>query len=337
VLSFKQIRPLDAVILGVAVVVLALGAYLGYTVWAQNRALRDSSPSAREIASLSKQLRANPNDFDLRMRLAQAFAIAGRDDEAIEQYKAILTVNKNFVPALSGVGFEYLKKKQWKEGENYFRRVISLTEKSSTGTGSSPLETAYFYVGTALMEQRQYEDAAGFFKAALRLRRDSSDAAYALAVCYRELDVPQGYEDYLVYTLQFDPKMPEANYDYGILLLSKKDVAAAAEHFRKSADAAPGVDKPQIELDKLAKLGSAKDRLAEAVKVKASDPAKALIEARIAFALDPESVDALALVGQLYETQKQPDKAVEAYRKLLLLDPGNQIATEGLKRVPNGS
>ena len=332
--SFKQIRPLDAVIVVVAVIVLVLGGYLGYSVWAQNRMLRDSSPSAREIASLTAKLRANPNNFDVRMRLAQAYAIAGRDNEAIEQYKAVLKVNKNFVPALSGVGFEYLKKKQWKEGEAYFRKVIALTEKDTQGVGSSPLETAYFYVATALMEQRKYEDAAGYFKAALRLRRDSADASYALAVCYRELDEPQGYEDYLLYTLQFDPKMPEANYDYGILLLSKKDIAGAAEHFRTSADAAPGVDKPQDELDK---LGNSEDRLAEAKRLKPTDPAKALVEARIAFALDPQSVEALALVGQLYETQKLPEQAADSYRKLLVLDPGNAIATEGLKRVSNGS
>lgn len=334
VLSLKNIRPIDAAIAVVGVLVLVLGAYLGYSVWAQNYSLRNSSPSAREIASLSAKLRANPNNFDTRMRLAQAFAVAGRDNESIEQYKAILSVNKNFVPALSGVGFEYLKQKKWKEGEGYFRKVVSLTEKDTTSVGSSPLETAYFYLGTALMEQQKYEDAVGFFRAALRLRRDSADASYALAVSYRELDNMEAYEEYLLYTLQFDPNMAEANYDYGILLLSKKDLAAAAEHFRTSANAAPGIDKPQIELDK---LGNFEDGLVEAKKLQPTDPARALVEARIASALDPESVDALALVGQLYEAQKQPDKAADSYRKLLVLDPGNAIASEGLKRVSNGS
>jgi tetratricopeptide (TPR) repeat protein len=332
--SFKQIRPIDAAIVGVAVVVLVLGGYLGYTVWAQNRMLRDNSPSAREIASLTAKLRANPNNFDTRMRLAQAFAVAGRDNEAIEQYKAVLKVNKNFVPALSGVGFEYLKQKNWKEGEAYFRKVIDLTEKDTEKVGSSPLETAYFYLGTSLMEQRKYEDAVGFFRASLRLRRDSSDAAYALAYSYNQLGLKEAYEEWLLYTLQFDPNMPEANYDYGLLLMSKNDTATAAEHFRTSAKAAPGVDKPRIELDK---LGNAGDRLAEAKKLKASDPARALVEARIASALDPESTEALALVGELYEATGQRDKAAETYRKLLVLDPGNGIATEGLKRVSNGS
>ena len=120
------------------------------------------------------------------------------------------------------------------------------------------------------MEQRKYEDAVGYFKAALRLRRDSSDAAYALAVLLPAARASsEGYEEWLLYTLQFDPNMPEANYDYGMLLMSKNDIAAAAEHFRTSADSAPGVDKPQIELDK---LGNADERLAEAKKLKADRP-----------------------------------------------------------------
>jgi tetratricopeptide (TPR) repeat protein len=334
VLSLKQIRPLDAAIAVVVVLVVVLGGYLGYSVWAQNVSQRNSSPSARAIAALSAKLRANPDDFDVRMQLAQAYAIAGRDDDAIEQYKVVLKANRNFVPALTGVGFEYLKKKQWKEGEAYFRSVISLTEKDNVATGSSPLETAYFYLGTALMEQRQYEEAAGAFKAALRLRRDSSDASYALAVCYQKLGIMEGYEGSLLYALQFDPGMPEANYDYGVLLLSKNDLAGAAEHFRRSADSAPDVDKPQIELNK---LGNAESRFAAAVKLKSSDPAKALVEARIASALDPQSVEALALVGELYEAQKQPEKAAETYRKVLVIDPGNTNAQAGLKRVGNGS
>ena len=62
------------------------------------------------------------------------------------------------------MGFEYLKRKEWKEGEEYFRKVVALTEKDTPAAGSSPLETAYFYLGTALMEQRQYEDAVGLLQ-----------------------------------------------------------------------------------------------------------------------------------------------------------------------------
>jgi len=183
-------------------------------------------------------------------------------------------------------------------------------------------------------EQKKYEEAAGYLKAALRLKRDAADTSYALAVCYKALGIDDGYRDTLLYTLTFDPKMPEANYDYGQLLLEDGDTAGAAEHFRLSADAAPTQDKP---LDALMKLGSASKRLSEAQTLKSTDPAKALVEARIAAALDPESVTAALLVAELYEANKLPDEAREAYGAVLRIDPGNETATDALKRMGNGS
>ncbi len=187
-------------------------------MWANNAAVRASSPASREIDALIAALRKTPNNIDARMRLAQALAVAGRDDEAVEQYQQVLKLNKKFVPALSGLGFVLLKQKEWEKGETYFKRVIELTEDtaaSATGTRGSSLETANYYTGIALLEQKKYEEAVAYLKEALRLRRDASDTSYALSVAYAKLDIKDGQRDMLEYTLQFDPKMPEANYDYG--------------------------------------------------------------------------------------------------------------------------
>lgn len=326
----KRVRPIDAAIIVVVVAVLAVGAYLGYRLWANANELRASSPAAREIEALKDKLRKKPNDIDTRMRLAQALSVSGRDSEAVEQYQAVLKVNKEFVPAMSGIGFELMKQKDWKGGERYFRKVIALTEgKSTNNAPNSPLEIAYYYTGIALMEQKSYSEAAGFLRRALALRRDSSDTAYALAFCYKQLDIMDGYSSMLQYALQFDPKMPEANYDYGLLLLSQGDKAGAAEHLRTSSDAAPYKAEPKAELDK---LGPAATRLASAKKLASTDASAALAEARIAAALEPDSVDALLLAASLYE-KKDKTKAMDVYNKVLLLEPANADATAGLKRV----
>jgi tetratricopeptide (TPR) repeat protein len=327
----KRVRPIDAAIIVVVVAVLAVGAYLGYRLWANANELRASSPAAREIDALKDKLRKKPNDIDLRMRLAQALSVSGRDSEAVEQYQAVLKVNKAFVPAMSGIGFELMKQKDWKGGERYFRKVIALTEgKSTDNAPNSPLEIAYHYTGIALMEQKSYSEAAGFLRRALALRRDSSDTAYALAYCYKQLDIMDGYSSMLQYALQFDPKMPEANYDYGLLLLSQGDKAGAAEHLRTSSDAAPYKAEPKAELDK---LGPAATRLATAKKLASTDASAALADARIAAALEPDSVEALLLAASLYEKKKDKTKAVDTYNKVLLLEPANADATAGLKRV----
>ncbi|NTU72207.1 MAG: tetratricopeptide repeat protein [Coriobacteriia bacterium] len=331
----SRIRPLDAAILIIAVLVIVAGGVLGYSIWSNGRDMRTSSPANREIEALKQKLKQKPNDVETRMRLAQAYSVAGRPQESVAQYKAVLKLNKDWVPALSGIGFELMKQEDWKGGEEYFKRVIELTEgKTPILSGSSSLEVAYYYTGIARMEQKDYSGAAGYLKAALRSRQTSSDTAYALAVCYEKLGIVQGHKEMLEYALRFDPKMPEANYDYGLLLLSEGKTAQAAEHFRISTTMAPYKEEPKAELKK---LGNGADRLKAANSLASTDASAALSEARIAAALEPASVEPVLLVAQLYEKLKKKTLASEAYEKVLTLDPGNSDATAGLKRVKNGS
>ena len=175
--------------------------------------------------------------------------------------------------------------------------------------------------------------STGYLKRAVLIRRDASDTHYALAVCYRSIDSQSKYREELQNTLLFDPKMPEANYDYGKLLLGDGDKAGAAEHFRVSLDAAPGNELPQDALDG---LGTFDEHLSAALSLKAGKPKAALTEARIAGAIDSRSVPALDLVGELYAKLGNKTKAAIAFRRALLLDPNDSAAKTGLKRVTDG-
>ncbi len=331
--NVRTIRPLDAVIAAIAVVVLVLGAYLGYSVWAQSRSVVESTPAARAVAEIEAKVRKNPNDIDARMQLAQALAVAGRDKDAVAQYEAALKISKNFAPAISGIGFLSLQRKDYAEGEKYFRRVIEILEPKHKSGPDAQLEIAYFYLGTALMEQREYEEAANYYKKASLLRRDASDTHYALAFTYKKMGSDTKYREELENTLLFDPKMPEANYDYALLLLKDGDKAGAAEHLRTAITAAPTVDLPQ---DALAELGPFKDRLAAAKAKAAKDPKGALIDARIAVALEPENVEALVLLGDVAVKTGAKEHAAEIYQRVLVIEPNNASAKAGLEKVNNG-
>ncbi len=326
--ELKSVRPLDAVIAVVAVIVVLLGAYLGYSVWSQNRSLRAATPAARAVEEVTAEVRKNPNDLDARMRLAQALSVAGRDNDAIKQYEQILKVNKQFVPAISGIGFIALKRQDWAEGERYYRKIVDMLEGNVDETKDAQLEIAYFYLGTALSEQKDYEEAANYYLRALRIRRDASDTHYQLAVAFREMGKEGRYKEALENALLFDPKMAEANYDYAELLLKEGDVAGAAEHFRASADAAPAVDKPAAALEK---LGSAEGHFTKAQKLAATDIKKALIEARVAAALEPRSVPKLLFLAELYMKNKNKEDAATVYQRVLAIDAQNAEALAGLK------
>lgn len=331
--NLKSVRPLDALIAVIAVIVIALGAYLGYSVWQANRSVEASTPTARAVAEVEAEVRKNPNDIDARMRLAQALAVSGRDKEAVAQYQAALKIRKDFPPAISGIGFLALQRKEYSEGEKYFRRVVDVLEPLHKNGPDAQLESAYFYLGTALMEQKEYEEAANYFKKAILLRRDAADTHYALAYTLKQLGLDNKYRDELENTLLFDPKMPEANYDYALLLLKDGDKAGAAEHLRTSIKAAPTAKQPQ---EALAKLGPFEQRLAEAKANVGKDVKTALAQARIAVALEPKNVEALILLGDLRATAGDKEKAAVAYNAALAIEPDNALAKAGLKKVSNG-
>lgn len=333
-LQLKRVRPIDAAIVAVAALVIVVGGWLGYSVWQQSRTTRQAMPATRAINDLIATLRKNPNNIDTRMQLAQALSVAGRDREAAEQYKTVLKVRKDYAPALSGLGFIYMKQKEWATGQGYFQKVIDQQEGKVAAGSDAQLETAYFYVGTALMEQRKYEDAISNFKQALRYRRDASDTHYALAVCYNAVGSAAKYKEELEATLLFDPKMPEANYDYGRVLLKEGDRAGAAERFRLSVDAAPAIAAPQEALDG---LGPFSERLTDARKLRVKEPAKAMVEARIAVAIEPRDADALVILGELQEQAGDKAAATKSYRKALGVDPENKAAKAGVERVTNGN
>jgi Tfp pilus assembly protein PilF len=156
-----------------------------------------------------------------------------------------------------------------------------------------------------------------------------------LSVAYQRLGLPDMQQQELTIVLAFDPQEAQANYDMGLLLLKQGDVAGAAELFRIAADRAPeGVTDPQKQLDL---LGSAATRLAQAVELQKSDPKRALVDARIAAALEPSSASAVRLVAQLWEANKDPKRAQNAWERLLELVPGDAQATDAIKRLTSNA
>lgn len=328
--DFKRIRPLDAAVAITLVLVVGLGVYLGYSVWASGRSVEDSTPAGRSIEGLRAAIKKNPSNIPLRLQLATSYMELGKRREAVGEYKAILQADKNNVLALGGVAIIALEDKDFKGAEGYLRKASEILEPNTGQSRDAQLEEVYYLLGTSLMEQKQYEDAAGFFKAALRLKRDNSMTHYLLAVCLREMGLKDAYRESLGNALMFDPAHPEANYDYAQLLLADGDRASAAEHLRRAADSAPNVSKP---LQALEKFGTAKEHLAAATSLMKKDAGKALIEARIAVAVDPDSLEAQLLLARLYESAGNKVKAKAAYTKALGIDEANKEAKAGLERV----
>ncbi len=326
-----SVRGLDLAIRVVLVVVIAALVYLGYTVWSTERSKRENTVAGRAIENLIQVVKEKPSDPGARVLLAQAFAAAGRLDESAEQFKAVLDLDEKNASALEGLGLIAMRREEWKTAQGYWQRAIDNLSEGKFAAQDQRLERAYYYLGLTLIELQQYEDAVLNLKEALRMRRDAADTHYALSVAYRELGSESKQRQELETALAFIPTIPEANYDLGLLLLKDGDRAGAAELFRRSVDnAPPGRAEPQEEL---AKFGQAEDRLTKALAMRKSDAAGALVESRIAIAIDPKNVEAARLVASLLEELGERKEALAAYERVLTLVPDDPEATAAVKRL----
>jgi Flp pilus assembly protein TadD len=68
-------------------------------------------------------------------------------------------------------------------------------------------------------------------------------------------------------------------------------------------------------------------------RVNAKQYAAAVPDCEKVVAAKPDDADIWMVLGQIYESEKQADKAKAAYTKLLTLRPGDKAAADGLKRL----
>lgn len=322
------------VLRGVALAIVAAMVYLGFMLVSDRIAERTSSPAGRAAANLAKLVRQKPKDATLRVRLAEALLAAGRKGEAVDQYKAALKLEPKNASALSGLALIAMNDGEWSKSEDYWRRIIEVLEAGEYSLQDQRLEKAYFYLGSVLIEQQRYEEAVGYLRRALSVRRDASDTHYVLSYAYWKLDIPEKRREHLESALRFDPALPEANYDLGTILLAEGDVAGAAERFRASTDRAP--DDRMEPFEALQDLGPYQQRIEAARRLRAEKPKAALTEARVAAALEPGSAEAAKLVAQLYEKTGDKNAAREAWDRAARLAPEDPQVIEALRRTEKG-
>jgi cytochrome c-type biogenesis protein CcmH/NrfG len=112
-------------------------------------------PSGPSLASLEDKARAAPNDIPTRLALADAYEDADRASDAAEQYKAVLAIDAENVPALNGLGLLLFRAGSQDGALLAAERVLRIRPRDAD---------ALFLKGLVLYTQNKYADAVAVWK-----------------------------------------------------------------------------------------------------------------------------------------------------------------------------
>ncbi len=317
-------KNLQLVLVLLVAAVLGFTGYFGYTVWRTRQVEATSTPALRALVELEKFVKSQPNSAAGRVRYGEALATAGELEEAAVQFKAAIKIDEKHTGAWLDLGLVAMQSDERAQAQKYFEKVLELTEGADYEAINQRRETALFHLGEIALDARRYEEAAGYFKGALRIRKDSSTTYYLLANALHGLDDEDAALEQLDAALAFDPNYAEAHYLYGIIHLERKDPINAAVHLRKALDLAPDSELAKQALARLGTVAEAIDRSTAALK--AGRGSEATDEALLARQIDPTSVEAVLAHARALESQGD-DKALKAVvDEALKLDPANAEA-----------
>ncbi len=172
--------------------ILGAAAYFGYSVYRDRQTNFATSAAGRLVGMLQKQVREKPNDVILRVRLGEALGGMGKYADATEQLNAALKIDPKHIGAHLDLGLVALAAENPNAAESYFKKVLDLTEGAQYAALDQSRELALYNLGLLAMDKKDYGEAAGFFKAALVIRKDSSDTYYQLAKALQGMDEIDG-------------------------------------------------------------------------------------------------------------------------------------------------
>lgn len=318
-------------IIGVLVLaVIGVGAAFGYTVWQTRTLSEQATPALRVVRELEQGARDEPNSAAIRVRLGEAYAAAGMSKEAIDSLKNAIKIDEKHVGAYLDLGQVYLNLGEFEQAQSAFEKIVELTAGKDQDANRTR-EQALYYLGQLSLAGKDYEQAVGYLKSALRIRADASDSYLNLALAYRGLGENDAAMSNLLIALKFDPGLAHARFVLGQLYNEQGKKGEAAAQFRAAVDYAPGVQDYKEELDK---FGSAGEYMAASEKAyQAKNWSGAIAQAMIARAVDPKNVDAVRAHAKALDAAKKSKAALAAYEDLLALVPADKEAKAAVARL----
>lgn len=240
--------------LGVALA-LVLAAFVAFYVYDRYLVVVET-PLDQAVRELEDQVRQSPNDAELRLQVANAYARQRRFDQAITQYNEALKLKPNWQPALLAMAATELARGNERQAEAIYRQVAEANKESEFRYASRDLGLVYYRLAAFASRDGRHAEAASWAQEALKVDRTDADALFLLAQSQEAQGDQQAAREAYRQAVWFDPNFreafaglartattlgdpTEAAYARGMELLAAGDVDGALAGFRRLTQEAP--------------------------------------------------------------------------------------------------
>jgi tetratricopeptide (TPR) repeat protein len=256
-------------------------------------------------------VRIAPNLVEAQRALASV-ALSRNDMAALDQSATqVVALQPTSPDGYALLAVSAMNQKQYAKAEQLVQKAVEVAPKSAVG---------YIQLGNLKFLQKQFPDAEKAYQQALENDPASADALSGLMNIY--ISQKQVDKAIAVANAQIT-KAPNSSpfYDLlGTLLFNnKKDLNGAEAALKKSAD----LDKSNS--DALVKLGQ--------VQIAKGSVDQAISTYQNSIKDNPREPSFYILMGELYESKQDWNKAKEAYQKALEIRPDNALASNNLAYV----
>jgi tetratricopeptide (TPR) repeat protein len=298
---------------------------------------------AQATQNYQEAVRIEPDNFSLRLKLAQACKNGNMIDRAIEQYKYIAEHSPEGAEALSALGDIYLRLKKYDEAVNYYNLAI----KKQPGNAVAYANLASAYAGSG-----KWQDELDNLKKAVTLSPNEPAIRFNLGAAYErkkmQADAIREYE----HVLKTNPEDADALERLADIYLKERKFAQAVKYYEKLKG------KPSVKASIYANMGFAYGEIKEYAK-SAENYEKAFksgaksstLHYNLAYTYDklgkerkaiaeyekvsPPTKEVLSILGQFYLKEKKCPMALKYYGRIAQLEPKKAGSYEGMGNAYN--
>jgi tetratricopeptide (TPR) repeat protein len=256
------------------------------------------------IRQFQEAIHLQPNYADVRNNLGTALGLKGQTDEAISQFQEAIRLQPNDAVARNKLAAALEKKGQADEAIRQYREAIRLKPEDAE---------AHYHLGTALGLKGQADEAISQFQEAIRLKPDYANARNNLGLA-----------------LAMKGQIDEAIHQFQEAIRLKPDYADAYNNLGyRWAERGENLDQARALLEKAVQLEPKNAAFLDSmgwVLFKLNRPREALDYLLQAIA-ESRRPDAALYdhLGDIYAALDQREKAADAWRKSLSVEPNRQI------------